>query len=372
MGNLYVAGATYGNLGGQNAGGSDMFLTKFGVSGNQQWMSQFGSSSGDRSLGISADGLGNVFHTGISSGGFVSKHDSDGNELWRRASASIGGDGVAADGSGNVFVSGTVGNASTNDDGLVEKFDAAGNQLWSRQFGTNEYDQSFRVSADRAGNVFTFGNSVVSGSKVRGILTKLDSEGNEYWSQLLESARVVRRGSVVTDGLGNVYISGSSNAPIVEPRVHAGYDAFLAKYDAQGNRIWINEFGTTQSEHAGGVAFDGLGNVYVAGVTGGDLGGQNAGEGDAFLAKFDAIGNQLWIHQFGTVAREESVDHVVADGFGNVYVAGSTWGDLAATYSGGGGSDVFIAKFSDSVPEPAGMLLLTAAAAISTFRRARR
>ena len=35
-----------------------------------------------------------------------------------------------------------------------------------------------------------------------------------------------------------------------------------------------------------GVSADGLGNVYISGYTGGDLGGPNAGDIDAFVAKY--------------------------------------------------------------------------------------
>jgi hypothetical protein len=42
------------------------------------------------------------------------------------------------------------------------------------------------------------------------------------------------------------------------------------------------------------VSADGLGSVYIAGQTGGSLGGLNAGLDDAFLSKYAANGNLLW------------------------------------------------------------------------------
>jgi hypothetical protein len=369
LGSLYFAGGTFGNLGGQNGGGSDAFLGKFAVNGNQQWIHQFGGTSNQGSSSVSADALGNVFLAGMYTSpigsGSISNYNGMGNEVWSRQGV-LGAD-ISADGVGNVYAAGTIDGGTTEDDGILIKHNSAGDQLWSRQFGTGDYDQQFRVSADSAGNVYPFGNSVVSGTKVRVILSKFDSDGNEGWTRLLESARYVQTGDVVADGLGNVYICGHSNAPIAEPRIHPGYDAFVAKYDAQGNRLWINEFGTTDAnDHSRGITIDGLGNVYVAGNTDGNLGGQSVGGYDAFLAKFDINGNHVWIHQFGTTTGD-SLNHVVADGFGNVYVAGSTKGDLAATYSGGGGDDVFVARFSDPVPEPNSFFLLLGCA--PWFRR---
>jgi hypothetical protein len=256
---------------------------------------------------------------------------------------------------------------NANTDGVVAKYNAAGDQLWSRQFGTSDYDNDFAVSPDELGNVFIVGGSART-SHHHVFLTKYDSDGNQYWFRELVSARYVVADGIAADGLGNVYISGRSNAPIEVPRDYLGYDAFLAKYDANGNRVWIREFGTTNGDNASGVAVDGLGSVYVTGNTGGSLGGINVGGEDAFLAKFDVDGNQLWVHQFGTPA-DDSANYLAADGFGDLYIAGSTGGDLGGPNSGGGGRDVFLAKFTDPVPEPHSFLLFLAG--IPCFRRLR-
>ncbi len=295
-------------------------------------------------------------------GASIRNFDPQGNEIWNRTP----GGPVSADGAGSVYVAGSIFNsASGTDDGRIIKFDAAGNQLWSRQFGSNDYDQNLEISADAIGNVFAIGTSNNNGINQRVFVTKFDGDGNQYWTREIISARYVQRGGIVADGIGNVYISGSSNAPIAEPRIYPGYDAFVAKYDADGNRVWINEFGTESDEGRGGISVDGLGNVYVSGSTAGSLGGPNAGGRDAFLAKFDVNGNQGWIHQFGTTADDVYVDHISADGLGNVYIAGLTRGDLGGPNSGGSGYDVFLAKFSEAVPEPSTWLSLLIAAAVA-------
>jgi hypothetical protein len=101
--------------------------------------------------------------------------------------------------------------------------------------------------------------------------------------------------------------------------------------------------------------------VYVVGNAGGSLGGPNLGGYDGFVAKFDVDGNQHWIHQFGTTSVDE-VRYVSTDGLGNIYVAGTTSGDLGGTILGGW--DGFLVKFRDqsAVPEPASLLLGTIAA----------
>lgn len=365
QGNVYLSGETWGSLGGLNAGGGDGYVAKYHETGSQVWLRQFGTASRDRSLGISADGLGNVFQTGALGGFFISKSDATGNEIWRRPPAGISGSGISADGMGSAYVTGTLGRPLPDDQGVLEKLDAAGNQLWSRQFGTTDHEQSLRVSADMAGNVFAYGVKTPGDSNTfqpSATLTKFDANGNEYWTRTVESARYVNRGGVAADGLGNVYITGNSNAPILKPRVHLGYDAFVAKYNAAGNRVWLQEFGTAEfADDARSVAVDGLGNVFVVGNM-----------GAPFLAKFDVGGNQLWLHQFGA-ADSDVASLVAADGAGKVYVAGQTRGDLGGPNAGGGGYDVFLAKFNVNVPEPStGLLLVISAGMGLASRRLRR
>jgi hypothetical protein len=73
-GNAYVTGRTTGSLDGNtNAGGYDMFLTKYDTSGAKQWTEQLGSSSTDVGHGVSVDSSGNAYVTGYAYG------DLDGN-----------------------------------------------------------------------------------------------------------------------------------------------------------------------------------------------------------------------------------------------------------------------------------------------------
>jgi hypothetical protein len=355
LGGVYLAGETWGSLAAPNAGGGDVYLAKYSTTGDPLWVSQFGTASRDRTLSMAANGLGNVFHSAITSGPPASpslkNYDANGSERWSVRPAGIAGSGVSADGAGNVYLTGTIGRPAPDDDGVLEKYDSAGNLLWSRQFGTSDHEQGLVVSADSAGNVFTYGQSVKSDTNrytPSATLTKFDADGNEYWTRIVESARYVNRGGVAADGLGNVYITGNSNAPIIEPRVHIGYDAFVAKYDAAGNRLWLQEFGTAEfADNARGVAVDGRGNVFVVGTM-----------GDPFLANFDGDGNQIWTYQFGA-PEFDSASFVSVDRAGHVYVAGRTTGDPGGPNAGG--YEIFLAKFNVNVPEPTtGRLLLIA------------
>ena len=91
-GNVYVTGYTEGNLdGNNNAGGNDVFVVKYDVTGAKHWTKLLGTSSGDIAYDIAADSNSNVYVTGPTLGGlggttnagsydvFVIKYDSYGN-----------------------------------------------------------------------------------------------------------------------------------------------------------------------------------------------------------------------------------------------------------------------------------------------------
>ena len=87
---------------------------------------------------------------------------------------------------------------------------------------------------------------------------------------------------------------------------------------------WTRQLGTSSNDSSSGVSADGLGNVYISGSTEGSLGGANAGLQDAFVSKYDAAGNFLWTRQLGTTNGDYSYG-VSADGLGNVYISGATY-----------------------------------------------
>ena len=314
-----------------------MFIRKYDASGTLAWTRQIGTSAFERGWSISADGLGNVYFSSDTAGSlggpnagfedvFLGKYDANGTLEWIRQFGTSGADwsrgGLSADGLGNVYISGlTTGNLggpnAGETDAFLGKYDASGTLAWIRQIGTSSRDKSSAVSAD---------------------------------------------------GLGNAYISGSTSGDLGGPNAGES-DVFISKYDASGTLAWTRQLGTSASESSYGVSADGLGSVYISGITGGDLGGPNAGEGDVFISKYDASGTLAWTRQLGT-SESDSDSGVSADALGNVYISGSTWGSLGGPYAGGGG-DAFVAKYN-VVPEPAtGIMLMLAILTAALFLRRR-
>jgi hypothetical protein len=125
-GNVYVSGfstASWGSPVRAYSGGQEAFAAKLDSSGNLIWNTFLGSGN-DQGWAVAVDGSGNAYVAGQSStswgspvraygGGnydaFAAKLDSGGNLIWNTflgGSGADGGNAVAADGSGNVYVAG--------------------------------------------------------------------------------------------------------------------------------------------------------------------------------------------------------------------------------------------------------------------------
>ena len=374
--NVYLSGHTHGDLAGPNAGGDDIFLSRFDSLGNPVWTRQFGTPVFDWSASAAADAVGNVYVAGwtegdlggTSAGGgdlFLRKYDSGGNPLWTTQIGSSENEwceAITVGPSGNVYVSGITngdfgGTNAGAEDAYLAKFDSSGNELWTVQFGKDEYDRGRAVAVDSSENVYITVDTDHVGSPDPFedfiSLKKLDSAGNELWTHQISTSSDDSSTGLAVDVLGNVYVSGSTQGNLGGPNA-GSYDAFVGKFDAAGNELWITQFGTTEWDRATSLVVDASGLVYIGGHTRGDLGGPNAGETDAILGKLDVSGNVLWIDQIGTDTWD-SAYAVALSPLGNVYISGFTHGDLGEP-GASGNSDVFLARYE--VPEPVTMGLL--------------
>ena len=169
---------------------------------------------------------------------------------------------------------------------------------------------------------------------------KYDREGNEVWTRQFGTSTNESAHGVSVNSFG-VYVAGWTHGIFPGQNSAGGVDAFVRKYDYTGTEIWTNQFGTPTNDWVYGVSLD-ISGAYVAGATVGALPGQtNIGYFDAFARKYDHEGTEVWTHQFGTDAYDNaygiSVDSSV------VYVAGETEGAFPGqTYLGS--QDAFVAK----------------------------
>ncbi len=364
-GNVYICGETYGSMSGVNAGGADAFLAKYDNSGTEVWTQQWGTDFAERPYSMALDSSNNSFVGGYTRkminmaphhDAFLTKCDSSGNVLWTElldAGANDRGWSVAVDGGGNAYLGGyTTGTlGSTNYGGFdayVAKYDTNGNKLWTQQLGTENDDWGYSVAADASGGVFLAGHTKGSlgGTNQGGhdaFLAKYDSGGSLQWTRQLGSSAIDAStyNSLAADAAGNVFLCGYTLGDLAGTN-QGGYDAYLAKYDAAGNLLWTEQFGTGSSDYSYSVTTDAAGNALLSGATSGSLGGENQGGYDAYLALFDPDGDMLWSGQLGSTGADHGYG-AAADSDGNLFLTGDTSYILGQTTWGG--DDVFLAKF---------------------------
>ena len=87
---------------------------------------------------------------------------------------------------------------------------------------------------------------------------------------------------MATDAFGNVYLGGDNYAD-------QGANTFVSKYDSSGDLRWTSLFGTEEDDSLNDIVSDERGNIFLVGSTWGDLGAPNAGLYDAYLAKVSNI-----------------------------------------------------------------------------------
>ncbi len=365
-GGVIVAGISNGGLGGMTWGIFNSFVARYDNAGSQLWFRHFGTSSGDWVEAMTPDGSGGAVAVGWTSanlGGpsagmqdaFVVRYDGDGNQFWIRQFGSVSADSAAAvayDGAGGVIIAGNTfgslgGPSAGSYDSFLARYDGAGSQLWIRQFGSSGWETTWALASDGAGGVMVAGSTSgnLGGVALGGgdaFLAHFDGDGNQLWIRQFGTGQPDAALALVEDGAGGVVIAGRTQGNL-GGRNAGEEDAFLAHYDAAGNQLWISQFGTNEDDYPNALAPDGAGGVMVAGFTQGDLnGGPPRGRG-AFLARFDSAGDQLWALQFGT-DNPDLVAALSADGVGGVMVGGSTAGDLGAPPAGA--DDAFLARFS--------------------------
>ncbi|WP_013334454.1 SBBP repeat-containing protein [Gloeothece verrucosa] len=109
---------------------------------------------------------------------------------------------------------------------------------------------------------------------------------------------------IATDLSGNVYVTGSTGGDLDGngPDTYKGnLDVWVAKYNNQGELLWRHQYGSSEYDSGSNIHVDENGNVYLTGQTTGYLGddpsGQNLGQRDYWVRKYDTNGNLIWAKQ---------------------------------------------------------------------------
>ncbi len=368
-GNVYLVGYADGKFFGEtNRDEVGAFIVKYDKTGNEIWHKWLSFDYGSIAL-VVTDADGSVYLAGETiffavphphgNGAYVAKFDSAGNEIWRKElnyNAYAFAEALAIDADGNVYFACNTSDAlfgETNKgdrDVFIVKFDKTGNKVWHKWLGSNNNDSAQALSTDADGNIYLAGETsgALFSETNKGVqdafVVKYDKTGNKVWHKWLGSSSYDTARALATDTNGNVYLAGATKGAFFSETNEGYNDAFVVKYDKTGDEVWHKWLGSNDYDTARALATDTNGNIYLVGYTDGTFFAEtNRGSSDAFIVKYDKVGNKIW-HKWLGSNDYDSTRALATDTDGNVYLAGAINGALVGE-TNKGGTDIFIVKF---------------------------
>jgi hypothetical protein len=299
------------------------------------------------------------------------------------------GHAIAVDSAGNAYVTGETNSLnfptataaqSTNAgsiDVFVTKINAAGSAIvYSTYLGGSSGDWGYAIAVDSAGSAYVTGQTDSGTPTITSVpfpttagarqtiyklggdafVSKISPAGNALvYSTFLGGGGTERGYGIAVDGLGNAYVTGSTNSdnvssggitggfPTVGPlqsnnNSPGNSDAFVSKLNATGSALiystYLGGSGSEFSIYGGAIAVDGDGNAYVGGSTGStNFPGASSstiratnggGVSDGFVAKLNAAGNALFYSTYLGGSAYDAVHGIAVNAAGEAFVTGYT------------------------------------------------
>lgn len=201
---------------------------------------------------------------------------------------------------------------------------------WVFSGGGDSHDKTRAVTTDPQGNVFLasecVGDAMFGGQRHQTLggmdmcLVKLDAAGKALWVSAIGGSKTDRAYGVVTDAVGNAYVTGHFESIDVmvngQKLPNAGsYDAFTAKFSPEGKVLWVRVKGGEGYDYGHGIAIDSKGHLIVTGAIGRQI----------FCSKYDAEGHELW-HRTTSGTLSGSGHGIAVDGQDHIYLGGNSTG----------------------------------------------
>lgn len=252
---------------------------------------------------------------------------------------------------------------------------------WSTYYGGPQNEYGLGVTTDLTGNAYLAGQTVspsniatigayqttISGAE-DGFIVKFNLMGQRQWATYYGGSNQDYFNAIAFDGAGSLYAAGLTysssgiSSPVSHQDVFGGIeDAFLVKFNLNGQRQWATYYGGSQTEIGNDVTCDKNGDIYLVGRTNSINNMTTPGSyrdtyiqynmaygTNGFIAKFNSAGTRQW----ATYHQCDYITGVACDTFNNVYVVGSASIDTAIATPGchqpnkNSTGDGFLAKFN--------------------------
>ncbi|MEM9052413.1 MAG: gliding motility-associated C-terminal domain-containing protein [Bacteroidota bacterium] len=250
-------------------------------------------------------------------------------------------------------------------DVYVSSVSQNGSTNWVKSFGGVQSDRGLGVAIDPIGNILVCGFYTGSMDLGNGItltsnggqdafLAKLGSNGNTLWARTAgSSGNEDRANAISSDTDGNVIVTGqfsgeSSFGNITINASDGSIDSFIAKYDSEGNELWVKQ-GTGEDFDRGiSITTDNTGSIYGIGQFSGDITFDNTYpntiQNAIYLIKYSSDGSEEWFRWGG--GSEESIAYDITSDGSSVYLTGD-YGESLSFF--GSGQENLTSGFPNSV-----------------------
>jgi gliding motility-associated-like protein len=318
---------------------SDVFITKFDVSGFRVWGTYYGGEHDDRCSKSIVDATGHIIIVGgtysinniatlgafkdtknvpidyhTTPEGFITKFNNSGFQIWGSYYYLCQINGLDFDSNSNIFFSGDVSNGTdnftttgthqsefqfnqgtgiSNNDSFIIKFNPFGQRIWGTYYG-NAWENNYCLKVDNSDDI------LISGATRSTVL-------------------------ISTPG---------SHQPDLNLNVQNPSDAYLAKFDQNGQLIWGTYYGGDGHEDSNytTIDIDESNNIFLAGNTRSTnniatLDAYNYvtnGWYESYIVKFNSIGTRIWGTYYGGSNGDFSTV-IKYDKQGSFYLAGRTF-----------------------------------------------
>jgi len=184
---------------------------------------------------------------------------------------------------------------------------------WAKQIGGPNYDGGGTL-IDSNDNMYCAGifhgscyfdnDTLYSVGTNDVFLAKYDASHNELWAKRFGGNNPINHdewtGGTIIDNVNNcIYFSGTFYGSLLidvfSLSASGNLDIFLAKFDFNGNCLWLKKAGSFPDDSPGTININSTGNIYWTGVLGGNgnLDSYSLNKG-TFLAELDTSGNVIW------------------------------------------------------------------------------
>jgi len=256
--------------------GDDYATVKYSSVGATFWIRGYNDalSQADNALALAVDTNGTVFVAG-KSGGLdfdyaTVAYSSAGVALWTNyyngpAESRDEAHAIAIDSQGHVFVTGESTGKGSSLDFATVAYSSAGAPLWTNRYdGTGgNADVAIAIAANDSGQVFVSGYSIGAIGNWEYATLAYSSSGQPLWTNRYHGPGAFsdEPTAIATDAYGNVFVTGYSST------TNGYYDYATIAYSSAGSGLWTNRYHGQGGgyDQANAIAVDRAGNVFVTG-----------------------------------------------------------------------------------------------------------